>query len=45
MKEWKIAEIIELDMFETESTSWEGDVPDGFQYNVDCTDEMYDLYS
>ena len=45
MKEWKVAEIIELDMFETEATSFTGEVPDGFQYNVDCTDEMYDMYS
>jgi len=44
MKEWKSAEIVELDMSETEYASLEGTVVDG-PYNVDCTEEEYYAYS
>ena len=45
MKEWKTAEIMELDMYETESTAFEGEVRDGFYYNEDCTEEPGEMYS
>ena len=43
MKEWKSAEIVELDISETEMNNLEGDVVDG-QYQ-DCTGEYFDSYS
>jgi len=44
MKEWKSAEIVELDMSETEYQVIEGTIIDG-PYNVDCTEEEQYAYS
>ena len=43
MKEWKSAEIVELDISETELNNLEGTVVDG-QYQ-ECTGEWFDSYS
>jgi len=43
MKEWKNAEIVELDISETEYKSLEGEIVDGLYQ--DCTGEWHEAYS